>query len=105
MRSKKTVILITGTAFVLAGSYLLLRYSEDKKYEREGTALIKRIEKYRTLNGSLPNTAAALGLKESMGSGPYYKKTDSSNYIVFFNLGFDDTKTYYSQTQEWKNEP
>jgi hypothetical protein len=40
-----------------------------------------------------------------MGEGPYYEKKDSLNYVVFFNIGFDNTKTYYSETKEWKNEP
>lgn len=41
----------------------------------------------------LPNTVADLGIVEQMGEGPYYEKKDSLNYVVFFNIGFDNHKS------------
>jgi hypothetical protein len=81
------------------------RYAENKKYEKRGIELITQIEDYRRENNRLPNIVADLGIVEQMGKGPYYEKKDSLNYVVFFNIGFDNTKTYYSETKEWKNEP
>jgi hypothetical protein len=53
----------------------------------------------------LPNTVEELGLVEPMNEGPYYEKKDSLSYIVYFNIGFDNTKTYSSETKKWKDEP
>ncbi len=34
--------------------------------------------------------------------GPYYKKKDSMNYIVYFLIGFDhEPYTYNSDKKEW----
>ncbi len=40
-----------------------------------------------------------------MGEGPYYEKIDSLKYIVYFNIGFDNTLTYYSESKDWKENP
>jgi hypothetical protein len=106
MRNKKLILL--SVIIVLALAALLVfyfRYSESKKYEKQGIELISKIEEYRKQNNKLPNTVADLGLVEPMNQGPYYEKKDSLNYIVFFNIGFDNSKIYSSQTKEWKNEP
>lgn len=101
----KAIILITATLAILVCCYFLLRHAEDEKYKQAGARLIKKIETYRVLNNRLPNTIADIGLTEPMEQGPYYEKTDSLYYIVFFNIGFDETKTYYSQTQNWEDKP
>jgi hypothetical protein len=40
-----------------------------------------------------------------MNQGPYYEKKDSVNYIIYFNIGFDEAKIYYSETKKWVNKP
>ena len=35
-----------------------------------------------------------------MNQGPYYEKKDSVNYIIYFNIGFDEAKIYYSETKK-----
>lgn len=105
MRSKKIIISVVAV-LVLAGLvFFYFRYTENKKYEKEGAELIAKIEEYRKQKNRLPNDVSELGLAEPMGEGPYYERKDSLNYTVFFNIGFDNTKTYYSQTKEWKDEP
>ena len=45
-----------------------------------------------------------IGVGEETNQCSYYEKMDSASY-VFFNIGFDDTKIYYSDKKEWKDEP
>ena len=40
-----------------------------------------------------------------MNQGPYYEKKDSVNYIIYFSIGFDEVKIYYSETKKWVNKP
>jgi hypothetical protein len=106
MKNKGKIISGVIVFLVLAASLIFyFRYAENKEYEKQGIELITKIEAYRQQNNRLPNTVADLGIVEQMGEGPYYEKKDSLNYVVFFNIGFDNTKTYYSETREWKNEP
>lgn len=107
MKNKREIIIYVVIVFLVLVSSLVFyfRYAENKKYEKQGIELIAKIEEYRQQNNKLPNTVADLGIVEPMGEGPYYEKKDSLNYVVFFNIGFDNTKTYYSETKEWKNEP
>ncbi len=104
--NKKKIILAVATVLVLGASmFFYFRHAENKKYEKQGLELVSKIEEYRQHNNRLPDNFSELGLIEPMGEGPYYEKKDSLNYIVFFNIGFDNTKTYYSQTKKWKDEP
>ncbi len=106
MGSKKIIISAVAAILVLGTlAFFYFRNAENKKYEKQGAELIAKVEEYRKQNNTLPNNISELGLVEPMGEGPYYEKKDSVNYIVFFNIGFDNTKTYYSQTKEWKDEP
>lgn len=82
-----------------------MRNYEDYKYEEKGNLLIKKIETYRRLKNSLPNSLTELGIEEPMNEGPYYEKIDSINYKVYFNVGFDNSKVYYSKLKEWRDEP
>lgn len=107
MKNKGKIIL-SGIIVLLVLAFSLVlyfRYVENKKYEKQGIELVIKVEEYRKQNSRLPNSVTDLGLAEPMGVGPYYEKKDSLNYVVFFNIGFDNTKTYYSKTKEWKDEP
>ncbi len=55
--------------------------------------------------GKLPESVKDLNLAPEMGEGPYYEKIDSLKYIVYFNIGFDNTLTYYSESKDWKENP
>jgi len=85
--------------------FIWLRYNEDNQYEKRGKELISKVEEFRNREGRLPNTISELGLIEPMNEGPYYQKKDTLHYVVFFNIGFDNLKTYYSETKKWKYEP
>lgn len=96
-----TTIVLVILVFILFG----LSYQENKNYEKRGKILIDKIETYRKIENKLPNDVQDLGINEPMNDGPYYEKKDSINYIVYFNIGFDNMKVYYSNTKRWKDEP
>lgn len=105
---KKGIKIIIGfivLAVIGIGTLLFFQYQEDKNYKERGESLISKIEEYRKQKGELPNSLFDLGIAEEMGEGPYYEKKDSLHYIVYFNIGFDNTKIFYSKTKEWRDEP
>lgn len=82
-----------------------LRFIENENYKNKGKELIEKIEEYKQKHGKLPENLSDLGVIEAMGEGPYYEKIDSINYIVYFNIGFDNRKVYYSYLKKWVDEP
>ena len=71
--------IIIGFIVIVAigvGAILFLQYKEDKNYKKRGEFLISKIEEYH-----------------------------KQNYIIYFNIGFDNTKIYYSETKEWREKP
>jgi len=95
-----SVLLLTFLLLI----YFYLRKHEDYKYVKEGSILIEKVEKYKKEHGKLPESVKDLGLIPEMDEGPYYKKTDSSNYIIYFNIGLDnDQFIYYSKSKRWKH--
>lgn len=99
------IILLVSLLFIsFFIAIIWLRNNENNNYEKRGAFLIKKIETYRQIENRLPKTLKELGVEEPMNDGPYYEKTDSLNYKVFFNIGFDNSKVYYSKTKNWKDE-
>lgn len=105
--TKKTYITATIILLIIFSFAFLywMIYYQEKTYEKKGNLLVKQIETYKEIENKLPNNLNDLGLEEPMNEGPYYEKIDSINYKVYFNIGFDDSKVYYSKLKEWKNEP
>jgi hypothetical protein len=103
----KTKIIFGVISSIVLGVSIVffLKYKEKEKYESKGNELINRIELYRRQHSRLPNSILDLGIEEQMGEGPYYEKKDSLNYILFFNIGFDNAKIYSSSEKRWKDEP
>ncbi|MRI63205.1 hypothetical protein EDM00_04245 [Ornithobacterium rhinotracheale] len=85
--------------------FLWLRNKENDNYKNQGEELINKIEIFRSEHNRLPNSVNELGLVEPMNEGPYYEKKDSLSYIIYFNIGFDNTKTYSSKTKKWQDTP
>ena len=108
MKSRKIISLLIRIGGVLIITVIIiigLQYQEDKNYEMQGEELIDKIETFRHRHNRLPNSYLELGLVEPMDEGPYFEKVDSINYKVFFHIGFDDIKIYFSKNKEWIDEP
>lgn len=103
--NKKVIFTFTIILVILTIMFFLLRSKENASYKNLGEELISKIEAFRTDYNRLPNSIDELGLVEPMSEGPYYEKKDSLNYIVYFNIGFDNAITYFSETKKWKDLP
>ena len=97
----KVLLVVLAVSLIIS----LLIYKENQTYENKGEYLINKIENFRIKNKRLPNTILELGEKEPMNQGPYYEKKDSVNYIIYFTIGFDEAKIYYSETKKWVDKP
>lgn len=100
---KKSIIvfiIITIIIFII----VILRKCEYNNYLNKGEELIILVEKYKQNTGKLPESVSELGIKETMGEGPYYEKKDTS-YIIYFNIGFDKSLIYDSNNKKWQYEP
>ncbi|MEW2922283.1 hypothetical protein AB1A65_12490 [Muricauda sp. ANG21] len=104
---KKKVIISIGIAILLfIGSIFTFRISERNDHEREGEALILKIEAYKKKNDSLPETIKDIDHSNvEMGEGPYYEKITDTDYRIYFNIGFDKQLIFSSKTGKWEDEP
>ncbi|MBP5668436.1 MAG: hypothetical protein J6X32_09845 [Salinivirgaceae bacterium] len=102
---RKIIILFIVIVAIGIGTIRILQYKEDKNYKKRGEFLISKIEEYHKQKGQLPNSLSDIEIAEEMGEGPYYEKKDSLHYIIYFNIGFDNTKIYCSKTKEWREKP
>jgi len=97
-----SILMLLAFLFII---WLFLVHQQNRKMEIKGSKLIDKIEEYRQKNGQLPNTVKEMGLEESEGWGPFYEKIDNVNYKVYFSIGFDNSKEYYSKTKKWEDKP
>jgi len=102
---RKIIIGMFAAVVIIGAVISYLTMSEYNEYEEKGAVLIDKVEKYRAQYGTLPNSTEDLNIEPIMNEGPYYKKVDSVKYEVYFNIGFDNTFTYYSDIKTWKYFP
>jgi hypothetical protein len=101
----KKIVIITFLIFGFVWLFIfLMRYYEGENYENIGGKLISEIEVYKLKRNRLPDNLNDLGISEPMNEGPYYERIDSLNYIVYFNIGFDEYKVYFSGDKKWNQE-
>lgn len=60
---------------------------EDSQYKKDGQYY--------------PDSINDININDNMGNGPYYKKINNSEYVVFFCIGFDKYYVYSSRKKEW----
>ncbi len=99
--SKKIIIIVTIIFVVLAAFFTLKKFA-DARIEKEGNAIVAKIENFKTSNGRLPESLSEIGVEETE-SGPWFYSMKDGNYTVYYPLGFDESKTYDSSTREWQD--
>jgi len=102
---RKIIITISVLTLTSIGSITYLIISNTNSYIKQGSILIKKVEEYKQQYNKLPKTITDLNIKESTGTCPYYELIDSTKYIVYFNIGFDNSFIYNSNTKEWIETP
>jgi len=101
---KKTLTYILIIIILISGVYFILIKIQIRGYKEKGNIMIEKIYNYKKQNGSLPNSYNDIELDLEMGEGPYYKKLNDTVFIVYFNIGFDDSIIFNSSKKEWKVE-
>ncbi len=106
MMMKKLLVIcfmIISSIFFLWFFYL--KDERELRLTKEGDALVQKVENYRAINGSLPISIEQLGIKVIDETNPplYYEKRDSISYVIWFSMGAEEIKAYYSKSQKWEN--
>jgi len=72
---------------------------------KEANQIINKIENYRKIRHKIPNNLDVIGVQETEEGPVYYKKIDSSNYIIWIQAesSIGESKIYYSDTQKWED--
>jgi hypothetical protein len=100
--SKKYLAILIVIISAFCFWFFYLRDFRDRSLVKEAEGIAAQVEEFKQSNGRLPVNLREMNLPE-IESGPlYYEKENDSDYIIFYNTGFDETHTYYSNTKEWK---
>lgn len=102
---KKTIAIAIIILVIILSFITYMQIRETIRYKNQGKQLIEQVENYYKKHSKLPTNIMELGLEPEMGEGPYYEKIDSIKYIIYFNIGFENTFTYYSDLKTWKSNP
>ncbi|WP_051686453.1 hypothetical protein [Chryseobacterium hispalense] len=89
--------------FILFFSIFIL--SCTSKNIKKANLIINKIENYRKVKHTIPDNLGIIGVQETEEGPVYYKKIDSSNYIVWVQAesSLGESKIYYSDTQKWED--
>lgn len=101
---RKLLYLVILLMFSISCWYFLLRPTKESELIQEGNYLIGKIEVYKQLHLTLPNSLEDIGIVITDESMPevYYQKIDSIHYVVFFGTSLGESKTYYSDSKKWE---
>jgi len=72
--------------------------------QRLGEQVVAKVEKFRQVNGRLPDSLQEIGIEVKSLSDPpvYYLKKSSDHYIVWYGLNLGESMTYDSHTKLWE---
>lgn len=84
--------------------FLYLRLEQDNRLTKEGNLIVQKIEDYKSKNGYLPVSLVDIGIPVIDEANPpiYYEKRGKDGYIIWYSNGFDDNRTYYSDSKKWE---
>jgi hypothetical protein len=71
--------------------------------EKVGNQIVSRVENFRKENGRLPDSRSEMSLPEEETIQPFYEKRGENDYVIYYNIGFDKIKAYYSDSKKWEN--
>jgi hypothetical protein len=69
--------------------------------KNDGTAVIEKVEAFKTKNSKLPESLSDLSLTDTEQGPLYYRKTSDSSYEIWFGAELGESVTYKSQTHSW----
>lgn len=102
---KKRAIWILLIVALIISYYLIMALTPFGDYSRirEGNAIVKKIEDYRTKYKRLPSSLDDVGIPVIDESNPafYYVKEDSTRYILYFGKSLGESRAYHSDSGKW----
>jgi hypothetical protein len=101
--SKRTRVLV-ASLMCLGFIVCLTSCFEKRRLIRKGDDLVAAIEAFRAKNQRLPISLAELGIRETEEGPLYYKRTNASDYIVWFGTSLGDSCTYDSARGTWEGD-
>lgn len=94
MKLKLFLTLILSCCFVFACGY-------NGKL-KQGNEVVAKVEYFRSEKGRLPDSLSEVGIAETESGPIYYQKKSESKYILWFGKELGESKTYDSDTKQWK---
>jgi hypothetical protein len=91
------ILILTIIGFLLFGN------QEESNLINHGNKIISTIEDFKKENGHFPDSLNEIGIRETEEGPIFYEKRGNSNYVIFFSIGFDETKAYYSDSKKWED--
>jgi len=101
--TNRSILALLAVLCCLVVAVLLMQSSEDARLIETGDVVVQKVETFKKQNGRLPNSRAEMGLPDSETSQPFHEKRGEENYVVYFNIGFDNTKAYYFDSKKWED--
>lgn len=102
---RKALIILGVFLCLFCFWFFYLRTEREKRLEKEGNEIIRKIEEFRNENGKLPKSLEEIGVNilEGADALDYTIYKDSINYTISFVISIDNSKIYYSDTKGWED--
>jgi len=91
------VLLFSGAIYIFVWQPTWLLHWNDF---RTGNRIIAQIEVYRNTHHRLPDSFEELGITDP-DIRVFYKKTNDSDFIVWFGTWLGESETYDSRAKKW----
>lgn len=101
---RKIIFIIISVILIACGYIIYVNKHRDYRLMRYGDAIVIKVDKYKYINGRLPNSLREIGVIEKDGADAiYYLKQDSVNYMLWYGVSLGESMTYYSDSKKWEN--
>ncbi|PQL93781.1 hypothetical protein [Apibacter adventoris] len=103
---KKIILIFLGILiFLFCFWFFYLRIEREERLIKEGNKIVRKIENFKNKRGRLPKSLEEIGEKEEDDYDAIYYliQKDSINYNIYFGIGFDESKIYYSDSKKWED--
>ena len=74
----------------------------DSEKMRRGNEVVAKVEKFRSEQGRLPDSAGEIGVVETESGPVCYRKQSDTRYLVWFGKELGEPMTYDSDEKEWR---
>lgn len=108
MKRKFIAAALTGTAILMSAAavFTWAIWCTNRQYAEKAAPLIYAAERFEKTQGRAAETEAELGwFPTEENNGPFYRRTETGHWEVYFATGFDEERVYASALRRWINRP